>query len=164
MLLRLWKRHTLHEHQSWGIYTISDVVSHISVHCGCVSSNDINEQWRLIEHIFYNYIEETQLQSLYQFSDHACHPRRLPFLSSTVICFILKRLSFMVLSSSKRTNDWRVAAETGRAPHNFPPLKTRRLHCPLFLVRHNRQLNRVKELWCRRSKDAIEWNHRVAAA
>jgi hypothetical protein len=44
--------------------------------------------------ILYNYIEEIYLQFLYQFSDYAIYPHRLPFLHSMVICFIPKRLSF----------------------------------------------------------------------
>jgi hypothetical protein len=50
--------HTLHEHQSGGIYTINEVVSHVVLipinsedHFRSVSSYDINEQRRLIQYI-----------------------------------------------------------------------------------------------------------------
>jgi hypothetical protein len=50
--------HTLHEHRPGGIYTVGELVFHIVLipvnsegHCGCVSSYDINEQRRLIQHI-----------------------------------------------------------------------------------------------------------------
>jgi hypothetical protein len=58
MLLLLRNRDTFHEHRSRGIYTISEIVSHVVLttinsegHLLSVSSYNINEQWRLIEHI-----------------------------------------------------------------------------------------------------------------
>jgi hypothetical protein len=58
MLLLLRINDTFHEHRSGGIYTISEIVSHMVLiiinsegHFGSASSYDINEQWRLIEHI-----------------------------------------------------------------------------------------------------------------
>jgi hypothetical protein len=58
MLLWLSNRNTFHEHQSGGIYTIDEIVSHVVLttinsegHFRRVSSYDINEQWRLIHHI-----------------------------------------------------------------------------------------------------------------
>jgi hypothetical protein len=58
VLLFLWKRHFLHKHQTEGIYTIYEVVSHIVLisvnsegHCKSVSSYNINKQRQLIQHI-----------------------------------------------------------------------------------------------------------------
>jgi hypothetical protein len=58
MLLLLRNRDTFHEHRLGGIYTIGEIVSHMMLmtinskgHFGRASSYDINEQWRLIEHI-----------------------------------------------------------------------------------------------------------------
>jgi hypothetical protein len=58
MLLLLRNRDTFHEHRSREIYTISEIVSHVVLttinsegHLLSVSSYNINEQWRLIEHI-----------------------------------------------------------------------------------------------------------------
>jgi hypothetical protein len=58
MLLLLRNRDTFHEYRPGGIYTIGEIVSHMVLttinsegHFGVVSSHDINEQWRLIEHI-----------------------------------------------------------------------------------------------------------------
>jgi hypothetical protein len=58
MLLLLRNRDTFHEYRSGGIYTIDEIVSHMVLttinsegHFGSASSYDINEQWRLIEHI-----------------------------------------------------------------------------------------------------------------
>jgi hypothetical protein len=58
MLLLLRNRDTFHEHQPGGIYIIGEIVSHMVLttincegHFGSASSHDINEQWRLIEHI-----------------------------------------------------------------------------------------------------------------
>jgi hypothetical protein len=58
MLLLLRNKDTFHEHQLGGIYTIGEIVSHVVLmtinsewHFWSVSSYDINEQWRLIEHI-----------------------------------------------------------------------------------------------------------------
>jgi hypothetical protein len=49
---------TFHEHRPGGIYTIGEIVSYVVLttinsegHFGSASSYDINEQWRLIEHI-----------------------------------------------------------------------------------------------------------------
>jgi hypothetical protein len=54
----LRNRHTFHEHRLGGIYTISEIVSHVMLmvinsegHIESVSSYDINEQWRMIQHI-----------------------------------------------------------------------------------------------------------------
>jgi hypothetical protein len=58
MLLLLRNKHTFHEHRLGGIYTIGKIVSHVVLmvinsegHFGSVSSYDINEQWRLNQHI-----------------------------------------------------------------------------------------------------------------
>jgi hypothetical protein len=58
MLSLLRNRDTFHEHRPEGIYSIGEIVSHIMLmvinnerHFGSASSYDINEQWRLIEHI-----------------------------------------------------------------------------------------------------------------
>jgi hypothetical protein len=58
MFLLLRNRDTLHEYRPGVIYTISEIVSHMVLttinsegHFGSASSYDINEQWRLIEHI-----------------------------------------------------------------------------------------------------------------
>jgi hypothetical protein len=58
MLLLLRNRNTFHEYRSGGIYTINEIVSHMvpttinsEGHFGSASFYDINEQWRLIEHI-----------------------------------------------------------------------------------------------------------------
>jgi hypothetical protein len=58
MLLFLRNMHSFHEHRSGGIYTISEIVSHVVLttinsegHFRSVSSYDINGQWRLIQHI-----------------------------------------------------------------------------------------------------------------
>jgi hypothetical protein len=58
MLLLLRNMHTLHEHQTGGIYTIGKIVSHVVLmsitgegHFESVASYDINEQWGLIQHI-----------------------------------------------------------------------------------------------------------------
>jgi hypothetical protein len=58
MLLLLSKRHTLYEHRPGGLYTFSEIVSHVVLmpinsegHFRSVSSHDINEQWWLIQHI-----------------------------------------------------------------------------------------------------------------
>jgi hypothetical protein len=58
MLLLLSTMHTFHEHWPRGIYTIGEIVSHVMLttinsegHFMSVSSYDINEQWRLIQHI-----------------------------------------------------------------------------------------------------------------
>jgi hypothetical protein len=64
-------------------------------------------------HILYSYIEEIRLQSLYQFSNHAAYPCMLPFLSSTLICLIPKWLSFMVLPSSKTSDEFRSPPQQG---------------------------------------------------
>jgi hypothetical protein len=87
-----------------------------------------------LDGIIYNYIEETHLQSLYQFSDHAIYPRRLPLLSYTVICFIPQCFSFVVLPWIKRTDDWRAIAVAGHGRHGFPTSRTRLLHCPPFVL------------------------------
>jgi hypothetical protein len=54
----LRNRDTFHENRAGGIYTISEIVSHMVLttinsegHFRSASSYDINEQWRLIEHI-----------------------------------------------------------------------------------------------------------------
>jgi hypothetical protein len=58
MLLLLRNRDTFHEYRPGGIYTIDEIVSHMVFttinsegYCGSASFYDINEQWRLIEHI-----------------------------------------------------------------------------------------------------------------
>jgi hypothetical protein len=58
MLLLLRNRDTFHEYQPGRIYTIGEIVSHMMLttinsegHFESASSYDINEQWRLIEHI-----------------------------------------------------------------------------------------------------------------
>jgi hypothetical protein len=58
MFLLLRNRDTFNEHRAGGIYTIGEIVSHVVLttinsegHFRSVSSYDINEQWRLIEHI-----------------------------------------------------------------------------------------------------------------
>jgi hypothetical protein len=58
MLLLLRKSDIFHEHRLRGICTIDKIVSHMMLttinsegHFGSASSYDINEQWRLIEHI-----------------------------------------------------------------------------------------------------------------
>jgi hypothetical protein len=58
MLLLLRNRDTFNEHWSGGIYTIGEIVSHMVLttinsegYFESVFSFDINEQWRLIEHI-----------------------------------------------------------------------------------------------------------------
>jgi hypothetical protein len=58
MFLLLRNRDTIHEYQPGTIYTISEIVSHMVLttiksegDIGSGSSYDINEQWRLIEHI-----------------------------------------------------------------------------------------------------------------
>jgi hypothetical protein len=58
MCLLLRNRGTIHEHRPGGIYTISEIVSHMVLttinsegHFRSVSSYGINEQWRWIEHI-----------------------------------------------------------------------------------------------------------------
>jgi hypothetical protein len=58
MLLLLRNRHSFHDHQSGGIYTIGEIVSYVVLttiksegYFGSVSSYDINEQWRLVQHI-----------------------------------------------------------------------------------------------------------------
>jgi hypothetical protein len=58
MLLLLRNRGIFHEYRSGGIYTIGEIVSHMVFmainserHFRSASSYDINEQWRLIEHI-----------------------------------------------------------------------------------------------------------------
>jgi hypothetical protein len=58
MLLLLRNMHTFQEHRSGVIYTIGEIVSHMMLmiinnegHFRSVSSSDINEQWRLIQHI-----------------------------------------------------------------------------------------------------------------
>jgi hypothetical protein len=49
---------TFNEYRAGGIYIIGEIVSHVVLtsinserHFGSVSSYDINEQWKLIEHI-----------------------------------------------------------------------------------------------------------------
>jgi hypothetical protein len=58
MILLLRNIDTFHEHRPGGIYNISEIVSHIVLmtinsegYFESASSYDINEQWRLIEHI-----------------------------------------------------------------------------------------------------------------
>jgi hypothetical protein len=58
MLLLLRNRNTFHEHRLRGIYNIGEIVSHMVLmtinsegHFSSASSYDINEQWRLFEHI-----------------------------------------------------------------------------------------------------------------
>jgi hypothetical protein len=56
MLLLLRNNDTFHEHRPRGIYIIGEIVFHmmlmiINRHFRSTSSYDINEQWRLIEHI-----------------------------------------------------------------------------------------------------------------
>jgi hypothetical protein len=58
MLLLLRNRDTFHEYRSRGIYIIGEIVSHMVLetinseeHFRSTFSYDINEQWRLIEHI-----------------------------------------------------------------------------------------------------------------
>jgi hypothetical protein len=58
MLLLLRNKDTFHEYRPGGIYTISEIVSHMVLttinnegHFRSASSYDINEQWRLIDHI-----------------------------------------------------------------------------------------------------------------
>jgi ssDNA-specific exonuclease RecJ len=58
MLLLLRNMHTFHEHRPEGIYTIGEIVSHMMLttinseeQFRSVYSYDINEQWRLIQHI-----------------------------------------------------------------------------------------------------------------
>jgi hypothetical protein len=58
MLLLLRIRGTFHKYRSAGIYTIGEIVPHMMLttinsecHFESASSYDINEQWRLIEHI-----------------------------------------------------------------------------------------------------------------
>jgi hypothetical protein len=58
MLFLLRNSDTFNEHRPGGIYTIGKIVSHVVLttinsegHFRSVSSYDINEQWRLIEHI-----------------------------------------------------------------------------------------------------------------
>jgi hypothetical protein len=58
MLLLLRNNDIFNEQRSGGIYTIGEIVSHVVLttinsegHFGSVSSYDINEQWRLIQHI-----------------------------------------------------------------------------------------------------------------
>jgi hypothetical protein len=58
MLLLLRNKYTFHEHRSGERYTIDEIVSHVVLtaissegHFRSVSSYDINEQWRLIQHI-----------------------------------------------------------------------------------------------------------------
>jgi hypothetical protein len=58
MLLLLRNRDIFHEHRPEGIYIIDEIVSHMVLtiinsegHFRSVSSYDINEQWRLIQHI-----------------------------------------------------------------------------------------------------------------
>jgi hypothetical protein len=114
--------------------------------------------------ILYNYIEETRLQSIYQFSDHATYARRLPFLPSTVIYFIPKCLSFMVLLMSNRPDDSIGAVTTGNGRHKFTASRTRLLHCPVFSLLYSWQPNIVNPLWCSRSNDIVDWNYRVAVA
>jgi hypothetical protein len=79
--------------------------------------------------ILYNYIEETRLQSIYQFSDHTTYARRLPFLPSTVIYFIPKCLSFMVLLMSNRPDDsigapWQQVMVATNSQHQGPDYST----------------------------------------
>jgi hypothetical protein len=57
-MLASLRRNIFYKHRSRGIYTISEIVSHMMLmtinsegHFRSVSSYDINEQWRLIEHI-----------------------------------------------------------------------------------------------------------------
>jgi hypothetical protein len=59
MLLLLRNMCTFYEHRSGGIYTIGEIVSYVVLttinsegHFRSVSSSDINEQWRLIQHIY----------------------------------------------------------------------------------------------------------------
>jgi hypothetical protein len=58
MILLLRNRYTFYEHRPARIYTISEIVSYVVLtainsegHFESVSSYDINEQWRLIQHI-----------------------------------------------------------------------------------------------------------------
>jgi hypothetical protein len=58
MLLLLGNKDIFHEHRPGGIYTIGEIVSHMVLttinsegYFGSASSYDINEQWKLIEHI-----------------------------------------------------------------------------------------------------------------
>jgi hypothetical protein len=58
MLLLLRNMNTFHKYRLGGIYTISEIVSHMVLttinsegHFENASSYDINKQWRLIEHI-----------------------------------------------------------------------------------------------------------------
>jgi hypothetical protein len=58
MFLLLRNRDIFHKYQPGGIYIIGEIVSHMVLttinsegHFGGASSYDINEQWRLIEHI-----------------------------------------------------------------------------------------------------------------
>jgi hypothetical protein len=58
MLLLLRNMDIFHEHWSGGIYPIDEIVSHMMFttinsegHLRSASSYDINEQWKLIEHI-----------------------------------------------------------------------------------------------------------------
>jgi hypothetical protein len=58
MLLLLRNMNTFYEHRLGGIYIIGEIVSHVmlttinsEVHFRSVPFYDINEQWRLIEHI-----------------------------------------------------------------------------------------------------------------
>jgi hypothetical protein len=58
MLLLLRNNDTFHEHRPRGIYTIGEIVFHMVLmiinsegHFRSTFSYDINEQWRLIEHI-----------------------------------------------------------------------------------------------------------------
>jgi hypothetical protein len=50
---------------------------------------------------------------MYQFSKHAGYPRTLTFLSFTVLCKIPKWLSFMVLASSKTSDEFRPPQQQG---------------------------------------------------
>jgi hypothetical protein len=58
MLLLLRNRDIFHKYRPGGIYTISEIVSHMVLtvinsegHFGSAPCYDINKQWRLIEHI-----------------------------------------------------------------------------------------------------------------
>jgi hypothetical protein len=57
ILLLMSNMDTFHKHRAGGIYTIGEIISHMmlmtinSGHFGSATSYDINEQWRLIEHI-----------------------------------------------------------------------------------------------------------------
>jgi hypothetical protein len=58
MLLLLRNKHIFHEHRPGVIYSIGEIVSHVVLmainiegHFESVYSYDINEQWRLVQHI-----------------------------------------------------------------------------------------------------------------